>query len=349
VNTAFAPWQQRIFDQVSTALDAGRLGHALLFTGPAGLGKRAVVERLAQQALCTARAPGEAPCGECRGCRLYLSRSQRDPLEERPDKSLAHPNGHPAHPDAIFVGYAWRQTPSPARQLTQITVEQIRGLSERLGKTPQYGGAQVAVIEPVDAMNEAAGNALLKTLEEPVAGRYLWLVTAHPNRLPATIRSRCQTFEFRLPPRAESLGWLQQQGHPPGLAAEALDAARGHPGLAHAWLSGGELELRREVGADLAAVATGKLAVVATAQRWVADEHADLRLRFAADLAVEAAANGLTDPLRARSLAAWFDRANRARDLLRTTARADLVVVELLLAWRAAEPKHAPTRQGIDT
>ncbi|MEG3158762.1 DNA polymerase III subunit delta', partial [Lysobacter zhanggongensis] len=63
----------------------------------------------------------------------------------------------------------------------------------------------------------------------------------------------------------------------------------------------------------------------------------------------ESAANGLTDPLRARSLAAWFDRANRARDLLRTTARADLVVVELLLAWRAAEPKHAPTRQGIDT
>ena len=58
MNTAFAPWQQRIFDQVSTALDAGRLGHALLFTGPAGLGKRAVVERLAQQALCTARAPG---------------------------------------------------------------------------------------------------------------------------------------------------------------------------------------------------------------------------------------------------------------------------------------------------
>ena len=71
--------------------------------------------------------------------------------------------------------------------------------------------------------------------------------------------------------------------------------------------------------------------------------------RSGADLAVEAAANGLTEPLRARSLAAWFDRASRARGLLRTTGRADLVVVELLLAWRAAEPKHAPTRQGIDT
>ena len=54
----------------------------------------------------------------------------------------------------------------------------------------------------------------------------------------------------------------------------------------------------------------------------------------AADLVVERAAS-LTDPRRARSLAAWFDKANRSRDLLRTTVRADLVLVELLMAWRA--------------
>jgi DNA polymerase-3 subunit delta' len=79
---------------------------------------------------------------------------------------------------------------------------------------------------------------------------------------------------------------------------------------------------------------------VETAQRWVADEDASLRLRHAADLALAEAA-GLTDPVRTRSLAAWFDQANRTRDLLRTTVRADLAVTELLLAWRGASGAQA--------
>jgi len=84
---------------------------------------------------------------------------------------------------------------------------------------------------------------------------------------------------------------------------------------------------------------------VETAQRWSADEHAGLRLRHAADLAVGEAAGissaGLTDPGRTRRLAAWFDLANRTRDLLRTTVRADLAIVELLMAWRADEGRPA--------
>lgn len=328
-----APWQQRAYDHACAALDAGRLGHALLICGPAMLGKRAVAERLAQRVLCPTRAADGEACGQCRSCRLFLSRTQKDPVEQRPDKSLAHPDGHPAHPDAVFIGYAWRMTPSPPRQLTQIVIEQIRALSERLGKTPQYGGAQVALVEPADAMNEAACNALLKTLEEPVSGRYLWLVTSDPMRLPATIRSRCQRLEFRLPPRDESLTWLASQGHVEKAVLEALDAARGHPGLADAWLRDGGMALRRDVAGDLAKIARGDIAAVETAQRWTADEDAALRLRHAADLAL-AEAHGLTDLRRTRKLAAWFDAANRTRDLLRTTVRADLAVAELLLAWR---------------
>ena len=331
----FAPWQQRIYAQAAAAIDAGRLGHALLFCGPAQLGKRAVAERLAQRLLCQSRLPDGEPCGRCRGCTLYLSRSQKEPLELRPDKSLAHPFGHPAHPDAVFLGYAWRFTPSPARQLTQLVVEQIRDLSERLSKTPQYGGAQIAIIEPAEELNESASNALLKTLEEPVPGRYLWLVSAHPARLSATIRSRCQKLEFRLPPADEALAWLRGRGHTEAAAREALEAARGHPGLAHEWLEGNGLAVRREVAGDLARIARGEAAIAETAQRWAADEHLELRLRHAADLAL-AEASRLTDPARASSLAAWFDRANRVRELLRTPVRADLAVVELLLAWREA-------------
>ena len=298
------------------------------------LGKRLVAERLAQRLLCQAEGAAR-PCGQCRACRLYLSRSQKDPLEQRPDGSPSQPWGHPGHPDAIFVGHAWRLTPSPPRQMTVIPVDQVRELSARLATTPQYGSAKVAIIDPADDMNDAAANALLKTLEEPVPGRYLWLLCANPARLPATIRSRCQRLEFRLPPVDEAAAWLRAQGHAAADADAALEAARGHPGLADAWLRDGGLALRREVAAGLARLASNAASPLDLAKDWTADELAAQRLLHAADLSRDEAA-GLTDPARIRKLAAWFDSANRTRELLRSTVRADLAVADLLIAWRDA-------------
>src|SRR5690606_17174820 len=120
-------------------------------------------------------------------------------------------------------------------------------------------------------MNDAAANALLKTLEEPVPGRYLWLLSANPARLPAPIRSRCQRLELRLPPADEALAWLRAQGHAEAAATEALAAARGHPGLANAWLGDGGLALRREVAAGLARVAAGTDSPLELAKAWTAD------------------------------------------------------------------------------
>ena len=337
---AFAPWQQRAYDQAVAALDSGRLSHGLLVCGPASLGKRMVVERLAQRVLCREPA-GSEPCGACRDCTLFLSRSQADPVEVRPDGSLAHPSGHPGHPDATFLGFANNDKTKKPR--TEIVIEQIRNLSEWFSLTPQYGRAQVAVLDPADAINHAACNALLKTLEEPHPGRYLWLLSANPARLPATIRSRCQRLEFRLPPRDEARAWLRACGHADKDADEALDAARGHPGLADAWLRGEGMALRRAVAADLRKLERGEAAAIAIAQAWMADEYADTRLRHAADLAL-AAATDLTEPARTRRLAAWFDLANRARDLLRTTVRADLVVIELLLTWQ--DDARRQSKQG---
>lgn len=315
---AFAPWQRRIYDQAKASIDAGRLGHGLLFCGPAQLGKRAVAERLAHGLLCRERDADGEPCGTCRSCLLLAAGT---------------------HPDYQFVSFIPNKEGTRLR--TEIVIEQIRNLSERLALTPQYGGAQIILLDPADAINTAACNALLKTLEEPVPGRYLWLVSSHPARLPATIRSRCQRLEFRLPPQDESLAWLKAQGHSEAAASEAFDAARGHPGLAHEWLTGDGLKLRREVAADLAKLGRGETSAQEVAQRWVGDEQAVLRLRHASDIALADAANGLTDPARARSLAAWFDRANRTRDLLRTTVRADLAVIELLMAWRNDEARRA--------
>lgn len=313
----FAPWQQRVYDQAAAAIDAGRLGHGLLFCGPVQLGKRAVAERLAQRLLCTDRRADGEPCGVCRGCRLYAAGT---------------------HPDYRVVSFVHNKEGTRLR--TEIVIDQVRRLSEQMVLTPQFGGAQIAIVDPAEAINHAAGNALLKTLEEPVTGRYLWLVSAHPARLSATIRSRCQRLEFRLPPRDEALAWLKSHQHADAAASEALDAARGHPGLAHQWLQNDGLKIRREVASDLAKLARGDVGVVETAQRWAADEHASLRLRHAADLAVAEVA-GLTDPVRTRRLATWFDLANRTRDLLWTTVRADLAIVELLMAWCADEGSQA--------
>ena len=247
------------------------------------------------------------------------------------------------HPDLQVVSFIPNKTGDKLR--TEIVIEQVREISQKLALTPQYGAAQVVIVDPADAINRAACNALLKTLEEPAPGRYLWLVSADPARLPQTIRSRCQRLEFRLPPREEALAWLQRQGHGESAAREALDAARGHPGLADRWLQGEGMALRRQVADELDRLAAGRVGAVELAQRWSGDEHADLRLRHAADLALRRATDGLTDPERLNKLAAWFDAANRTRDLLRTTVRADLAVVELLLGWAAAN--QVPSRGNI--
>ena len=337
-----APWQQRVYAQAVAALDAGRLGHALLLCGPPRLGKRAVAERLARRLLCEARGADGDACGRCRGCLLFANRHQRDPLEVRPDGTPAHPFGHAGHPDLMLVGHEVNDKTGKPR--TEIVIEQIRRLSEKLALTPQYGGAQIAILDPAEAINHAACNALLKTLEEPQDGRFLWLVSANPARLPATIRSRCQRLEFRLPARAEALAWLCGQGHVESTAVEALDAARGHPGLADAWLRDGGLALRREVSADLLAVRRGERSPLEAAQRWAGEDDLDLRLRHAADLALAEAAR-LTDPAGIRTLASWFDAANRTRDLLRTTVRADLALAELLAQWRGAVPPASGVRR----
>ena len=316
-----APWEQRAYLQALASFEAGRLGHALLVCGPARLGKAAIVERLALRMLC--RDPvGPDACGHCRSCQLVAAGT---------------------HPDLHRIGLVMNKEGTRLR--SEIVIEQIRGLSEKLSLTPQYDSAQVAIVDPADLVNHAACNALLKTLEEPQPGRFLWLVTAHPARLPATIRSRCQRLELRLPAHAEAVAWLGGRGHAAALAAEALEAARGHPVLADDWLRDGGMALRRAVAADLDGVARGKAGVAETAQRWTADDDAALRLRHAADLALADAA-GLTDPARTRKLAARFDQANRTRELLRTTVRADLAVAELLLAWCGVDPPRGGATAG---
>jgi len=195
-------------------------------------------------------------------------------------------------------------------------------------------------------MNQNASNALLKTLEEPMQGRYLLLLCESPMQFSATIRSRCQRIALQPPSMPEGIAWLDARGHRGEVAEKALTAARGHPGLAAYWIEEGLLALRESVRADLSAIAMGRARTLDVATAWLADDQAEQRLAFAADLAVDLQAQALhasaTDAMRLtttpdlQKLSAWFDAANRTRSLLRTPIRSDLALAGLLRDWRVA-------------
>jgi DNA polymerase-3 subunit delta' len=319
-----APWHEENWRLLAERRARGTLPHALLLCGPQGLGKREFAETLAASLLCQQpRADGTA-CGTCRACLLLAAGS---------------------HPDRVRIGLELRDDGKPR---TEITVEQIRILSERLALTAQFGGFQIATIDPADQMNHAASNALLKTLEEPTPATVIALIADHPARLSATIRSRCQRVEFRVPAAAQAQAWLATHGADPKLAANALAAASGNPGLALGWIKGGGMALREEVGTDLRALCGGKTSAVEIANRWSRDDL-ETRLWFAAALMrdeAQAASRGQSGPLALTprpdftKLAAWFEQANRARAQLRGPLRPELVALEVLSAV-AAQAAHA--------
>lgn len=314
-----ADWNRPLWNTVLERRRRGAMPHALLLAGPAGLGKRAFAAALAAWLLC--EQPGDAACGRCRACLLVAAGS---------------------HPDRVEVNLEFRDDGKTLR--SELVVDQIRVLSQRLSMTAQFGGHQVALIDPADLMNASAANALLKTLEEPGPGTVMLLVSDQFSRLPATIRSRCQRLDFVLPNAAEAMAWLKSQGVDG--AAQALEAAAGNPGLALELAQGGGLALRTEVATDLGHLWARKAAPAEIANRWAKSE-AERRTWFAAQLAqAEAAAQSrqargplaLTAISDFNKLAQWFREAGRVREQLRTPVRSELLILELLLAWRALAP-----------
>jgi len=241
---SLAPWHAEPWSKLVARRAQDRLPHALLLCGASGLGKRAFADALAAALLCQRPSVDGTACAECRACRFVQAGS---------------------HPDLVRINMELRDDGKPR---TEIIVEQIRHLSERLALTPQFGGWQIALIDPADAMNVSASNALLKTLEEPTSATMIALIADQPARLSATIRSRCQRIDFRSPARAEAQSWLTAHGIEERRSAAALDASGGNPGLALAWVKSGGLATRDDVAKDLRNLCAGKISVVEVANRW---------------------------------------------------------------------------------
>ncbi len=322
------PWIDAAWSVWVRRREGGRVPHAVLLAGPAGLGKRGLAADIVGGLLCTAPGPDGRPCGACRACTLVAAGT---------------------HPDLHRVALEVNEDSGKLR--TEIVVEQVRALRDALAQTSQFGGWRIALIDPADAMNGPSFNALLKTLEEPEASALLLLVCDRPGALPATIRSRCQRIDLRFPARAEALAWLSAAGVAGAVGAETLDLAAGNPGLARAYAEPVARAQLETVLRDLAAVGSGRAAPGDVAGSWLKDKDATAGRLVLAAQAVRVAAwstlgqgspgksaaalSGLTAGADFQKLAQWWDRANAIREQLRAPLRHDLLLLELLRDFRA--------------
>lgn len=212
------PWQAALWQQL-----AGRTqhAHAYLLHGPAGIGKRALAERLMALLLCKSPVELQA-CGHCKSCHLLAAGS---------------------HPDNYVL--------EPEEADKPIKVDQVRALVNFVVQTAQLGGRKVILVEPAEAMNLNAANALLKSLEEPSGDTVLLLISHQPSRLLPTIKSRCVQQACPLPSEAVSLQWLSE-ALPDGSEQdirELLYLAAGSP-LAAVRLQGQGVREQRALVAD---------------------------------------------------------------------------------------------------
>lgn len=207
------PWQEGLWQQLSRR---ERHAHAYLLHGPAGIGKRALAERLAAMLLCSQPTTAGA-CGQCKSCLLLRAGSHPDYFELQPEEADK-----------------------------PIRVDQVRELVDFVAQTAQLGGRKLVLVEPAEAMNINAANALLKSLEEPSGDTVMLLVCHQPSRLLPTIKSRCQQQACPLPGGAAAQAWLA--GRLPALEEEVhrrlLDLAAGSPLRALQLHEGGVLEQR---------------------------------------------------------------------------------------------------------
>ena len=156
--------QEHIVGTLRRAIEKGRVAHAYIFTGTRGVGKTTTARILARALNCE-KGPTADPCGECTACREILNGSSFDVMEI----DGASNNG----------------------------VDDIRELRDAINYTSMAGRCRVIVIDEVHMLSKAAFNALLKTLEEPPENVIFILATTEPQKIPATIHSRCQRYDFR--------------------------------------------------------------------------------------------------------------------------------------------------------
>ncbi|MBE3576402.1 MAG: DNA polymerase III subunit [Limnochordales bacterium] len=260
--------QERVKALLAADLRAGRLPHALLITGPAGVGKSTLARAVAQALLCAHPDISGWGCGICPDCQAVEAG---------------------VHPDLHWL--AARDGQRIGLDLLREWVRQVAALR------PARANYSVGVLIPADMLTDAGQNMLLKSLEEPPE-RVKWLlVTESPAGLLPTVRSRCQQVSLTALPVALVEAWLVDQGVPQQVAASVARLSGGRPAIARELSAEESAALRRAVAEwvlQLGKVSAHRL--FEEAQAWAEAQDLAKRLETLAlvlrDLALVASAHG---------------------------------------------------------
>lgn len=323
-------WQSSAWLLLSTR--RAQLPQALLLSGRQGLGKSQLARAFAQSLLCQQPDSDNLACGVCQACGWFSQGNHPDFRLVQPESLMPEAEDAPA-------------SKKEKKKSDQIRIEQIRELEGFLAIGTHRGGMRVIVIDPAEAMNFASQNSLLKSLEEPPPSTLFLLVTSQPQRLLATVRSRCQILPVPLPPTELALAWLMEQGL--DQAESALSAAAGAPlaALASADFQGPQREFftrlkDRAFDPIQLAQACDAIApplVIGWLQRWVQDI---LQVRAVGKAryypAFSSSLEVLSKSANAASLTRLLRRLSQAKSLAQHPLNAKLFYEDIFLEYRKA-------------
>jgi DNA polymerase-3 subunit delta' len=238
------PWHDSSWEKFVTARSRNHLPHALLISGSEGIGKLGFAKKIVNALLCTSPVDNQA-CQNCKSCKTYQAN---------------------ANPDFINIELL--------EDKQQISVDQIRKLSDFINYTRSYNAYRVVLINPVERMNKNAANSLLKSLEEPAENTVIILVATSLGNILPTIKSRCQLLTLPSPSNQQASLWVKEYSkhtNPEVL----LSIANGQP-LTALTITDDEIQNRVELAADLLSICKKQITVTEIAKKWEKQDHAML-------------------------------------------------------------------------
>lgn len=239
-------WHDKAWEKYINARVQQRLPHALLITGLKGVGKSIFAKKMVKSLLCINNSNNFDACKQCRSCKTYNSGANPDYLEVK-----------------LLEGKQ------------QISVDQIRQLSEFLNHTRSFDSYRVVLIEPVERMNRNAANSLLKCLEEPSNNTVIILVAENMNSVLPTIKSRCHRLPLPLPSRKTAISWLKERIKDSDNLEELLIISNDSPLIALD-IPDNLVKLKNDFENDLSMVISERKSVTETAKKWEKHNHSEL-------------------------------------------------------------------------